>query len=279
MDYPKLVSLNGEILDTQDAKISVFDRGFLFGDGVYEVMIQVNGKLFHQQAHLDRLQFSLNEIQLKYDISNLKNEIKKLLVVSELTVHDCLIYIQITRGVAPRKHSFSENIEPTYLLYALPKKFPNINTWSYKVVTQNDFRWTKCHIKMTSLLGNVLANQFASENDAYETLLIRNDVFTEASHCNVFFVKDEVVYTHPANEYILNGITRQLVVKLCSELNIELKEEGFPVSVMEEIDEAFLTGTTTQVGVIAKIDNRLLPNGEVAGPITKRIQEAFSELI
>lgn len=279
MNFPEKVSLNGEILNTQEAKISVFDRGFLFGDGIYEVMIQVNGKLFHAQEHMSRLQYSLKEIELNYDISNLKKEINNLLVVSELTTQDCLIYIQITRGVAPRKHAFPKDSVPTCLIYALPKEFPKINNSSYNVVTQNDFRWAKCHIKMTSLLGNVLANQFATENDAYETLLIRAGVFTEASHCNVFFVKDEIVYTHPANEFILNGITRQLVVKLCNDLNIELREEGYPVNLIKEIDEAFLTGTTTQVGVIVKINNRVLPNGESAGPITKRLQQAFSELL
>ncbi|MDT0551970.1 aminotransferase class IV [Urechidicola vernalis] len=279
MNFPEKVSLNGEILNTQEAKISVFDRGFLFGDGIYEVMIQLNGKLFHEQAHLDRMKYSLQEIDLNYDVNQLKDKVKELLKANDLIGIDCLIYMQITRGTAPRKHSFPIDIEPTCLLYALPKEFPKINNSSYNVVTQNDFRWTKCHIKMTSLLGNVLANQFAAENDAYETLLIRAGIFTEASHCNVFFVKKGVVYTHPANEFILNGITRQLVVKLCNDLNIELREEGYPVNLIEEIDEAFLTGTTTQVGVIGKIDNQVLPNRESAGPITKRLQQAFSELL
>ena len=278
MNFPEKVSLNGEILNAQEAKISVFDRGFLFGDGVYEVMIQLNGQLFYEQAHLNRMKLCLEEIEIDFDVDNLKIKVRELLKATELTTKDCLIYMQVTRGVAPRKHSFPKDIEPTCLIYALPKSFPRINRTTYEVVTQNDFRWTKCHIKMTSLLGNVLANQFATENDAYETLLKRAGVFTEASHCNVFFVKDEIVYTHPANEFILNGITRQLVVKLCNDLSIELREEGYPVNLIEEINEAFLTGTTTQIGVIGKIDNRLLPNGESAGPITKRLQEAFSQL-
>ena len=255
MSYPEKVYLNGEILQAEEAKISVFDRGFIFGDGIYEVMVQINGRFFYGDAHLNRLKYCLNKIDIKYDVSELNVEIPKLLKASKLISEDCLLYIQITRGVAPRQHSFPKEIQPTVFMYATPKVLPEINKSHIEVVTQNDYRWTKCNIKMTSLLGNILANEYAMNNNCYETLFIRDGYITEASHCNVFFIKDGKVYTHPANQFILNGITRQIVLELCEQLDIKVIEEGISISDIETYDEAFLTGTSTQIASIKKIDD------------------------
>ena len=278
MAYPEKVYLNGEILKAEDAKISVFDRGFIFGDGIYEVMVQINGRFFYGEGHLKRLEECLKKINIEYDVSQLNVEIPKLLEALKLVSEDCMLYIQITRGVAPRQHSFPKGIQPTVFMYAIPKVLPEINESHIEVVIQQDYRWTKCDIKMTSLLGNILANEHAMNNNCYETLFIRDGQITEASHCNVFFVKDSKVYTHPANQYILNGITRQIVLELCEQLNIKVIEEGVRIDDIESYDEAFLTGTSTQIVSIKKIDDYYLYRDDEIGPITRKLQEAYKEL-
>ncbi|MFK2820333.1 aminotransferase class IV [Flavobacteriaceae sp. LMIT009] len=278
MLYPEKVYLNGEIIKVEEAKISVFDRGFIFGDGIYEVMVQINGRFFYGDAHLKRLKYCLKRIDIEYDVSQLNVEIPKLLEASKLTSQDCLLYIQITRGVAPRQHSFPKGIQPTVFMYVIPKVLPEINECNIEVVTQQDYRWTKCDIKMTSLLGNILANEHAINNNCYETLFIRDGKITEASHCNVFFIKNNKIYTHPANQFILNGITRQIVLELCEKLNIEVIEEGISISDIKSYDEAFLTGTSTQIASIKKIDDYYLYRDDEIGPITRKLQEAYKEL-
>ena len=191
---------------------------------------------------------------------------------------DCMLYIQITRGVAPRKHSFPEGIEPTVFMYAIPKLLPDINQENVSVVTQPETRWSHCDIKMTSLIGNILANQHAMNQDAYETIFVRDGVITEASHCNVFFAKNNVIYTHPANEFILNGITRIIIIELCAKLGIKLVESGITHAEMATMDEAFLTGTSTQIASIRQIDDHKFYDNNNTGTITKRLQEAYAEL-
>ena len=278
MKYPEKVYLNGNIVPHEDAKISVFDRGFIFGDGIYEVMVQIDGKFFYEQAHLNRLQEGLNKINIAFESSSLPIEIEKLLNVTELVGKDCLLYIQITRGVAPRQHSYPLDIVPTVMMYAVPKVLPQINTVNAKVITREDFRWSRCDIKMTSLLGNVMLNEEAMQHQCLETILHRDGFFTEASHCNVFFVKDRVVLTHPANELILNGITRQVVFELCKSLDIEIRETPVSINDISEIDEAFLTGTSTQIASIQQIDDHILYKENNIGPVTQKLQEAFLKI-
>lgn len=275
--YPSKVYLNGEILDAADAKISVFDRGFIFGDGVYEVMARIGGRFFYGDGHWTRLASSLEKIGLKYDTAPLQKAVPGLLEASGLEEADCMLYIQVTRGVAPRQHAYPASVRPTVMMYAWEKTLPPIESRHVRVVTQEDFRWSRCDIKMTSLLGNVMANQSASEQLAYETVFVRGGLITEASHCNIFFVKDEVVWTHPAGPYILDGITRQVVLKICEYLEIPVRLNGIPAKSVQEVDEAFLTGTSSQVMAIREIDGHRYFDTE-AGPVTRRIQEAFREL-
>lgn len=275
--YPSHVYLNGQILPAGEAKISVFDRGFLFGDGIYEVMAQIHGRFFYGEAHLARLRRCLGEIDLAFDVSALDRDIPALLEASGLTGQDCLLYIQVTRGTAPRQHAYPSGVQPTALMYAWAKALPDINQAPASVVTREDFRWARCDIKMTSLLGNVMANQFAVEHDCYETLFVRNGVVTEASHCNVFFVREGVVFTHPANAFILDGITRQVVLECCRDLGLECREEAVAAEAVGSMDEAFLTGTSTQVMAIVSIDGKMIGRGET-GAVTRSIQEAFRKL-
>ncbi len=278
MAYPKLVYLNGSIVAAEAAQVSVFDRGFIFGDGLYEVMVQIGGQMFYEKAHLNRLGEGLVKINIDFEVTTLKRPINDLLKAANLVDTDCLVYIQITRGVAARQHAYPKGIEPTVMLYAIPKTLPDINRIHAKVITREDFRWARCDIKMTSLLGNVMLNEEAMRNECYETVLVRNGVVTEASHCNIFFVKDEVVYTHPADTFILDGITRQVVIELCQKLHIELVMKPIEKSQITEMDEAFLTGTSTQIAAIQQIDDHWYYTGDTAKPITQKLQEAFLRL-
>ena len=219
----------------------------------------------------------MEQIRIDVDVSVLERDIPALLAASGLDDKDCLIYIQVTRGVAPRQHSFPENINPTVMMYAWPKKLPEINSTDASVISREDYRWSRCDIKSTSLLGNILANEEAMRNEAYETVFIRDGVITEASHCNIFFVKDEIVYTHPRGPFILDGITRQVVLELCQKLNIECREEAVRQADLKKMDEAFLTGTGSQIMAIRKFDDHFFYEQE-KGPVTRKLQRAFLEL-
>lgn len=276
--YPNKVYLNGKIINSDAAKISVFDRGFLFGDGIYEVMVQINGRFFYAEEHLNRLQYCLDKININFDVKTLSPEIDALLIASDLVQKDCLLYIQITRGTAPRTHSYPKDTEPTVMMYAVPKQLPEINKINASVVTKNDYRWEHCDLKMISLLGNVMANEFAMQQNCFETLFVRDGIITEASHCNVFFVKDKTVFTHPANQFILNGITRQIVIDLCIKLNIKLIEKGIAFSDVENYDEAFITGTSTQIASIKQINKHFFYQNDEIGVITEQLQQAYLAL-
>ncbi|MBQ4915123.1 aminotransferase class IV [Maribacter sp. MMG018] len=276
--FPEKIYLNGAIVAVENAKVSVFDRGFIFGDGIYEAMAQIGGAFFYKKEHFDRLADGLRKINITYDIERLPKEIDRLLEATDLVNKDCFLYIHITRGVAPRQHSYPKDITPTVMMYAVPKVYPDINEMHAKVMTANDFRWSRCDIKMTSLLGNVMLNEQAMQHNCFETILVRNGIITEASHCNVFFVKNDTVYTHPANEFILNGITRIVVLQLCRQLGIKFKETPISLDDIDKMQEAFLTGTSTQIASIQQIDDHKYYSGNDTGTITKKLQEAFLNL-
>lgn len=277
-NYPEKVYVNGQIVNAQEAKISIFDRGFLFGDGIYEVMLQINSHFFFGKEHLARLADGLQKINIEFDVSTLSPIIHNLLNSADLVDQDCMLYIQITRGSAPRRHAFPKDITPSAILYALPFVLPEINTKLVTVVTQTDFRWHRCDIKMTSLLGNVIANENAVKDGHYETIFHRNGLVTEASHSNIFFVKNNTIYTHPADHNILNGITREIVLQLCREHQLAYKEEAIPFDEINQMDEAFLTGTSTQIASIKQIDDHQFYSGNQIPKTTLLLQQIFLKL-
>jgi D-alanine transaminase len=277
-NFPEKVFLNGTIYSSNDAHISVFDRGFLFGDGIYEVMVQLDNGIFYKKAHLDRLQENLDKINIPYDVSHLEGQINPLLDSCNLGDKTCLIYMQVTRGVAPRKHAYPKGVPATVMMYALPFSLPHINTKNMQVTLQPDFRWHRCDIKSISLLGNIMTNEAAMTQNADEAVLVRNGLITEGSHTNIFFIKDEKVYTHPANEHILDGITRKIVLELCRDLEITVMEKAIPTDKISSMDEAFLTGTTTQIASISKLGEHTYQTFGAIGPITLKLQEAFAKL-
>lgn len=277
-NFPEKVFVNGQVVSAEDAKISVFDRGFLFGDGIYEVMVQLENGIFYKKAHLDRLQENLNKIGILFNVKTIDDALEPLLQASSLTDKSCLIYMQVTRGTAPRKHSYPKDVPASVMMYALPYSLPAINPKHMKAILQPDFRWQRCDIKSISLLGNIMANEAAMMNTADEAALVRNGMISEGSHTNIFFVKNGTVITHPADHHILNGITRMIVLELCQKLGIPVIERPVAEDEMVHMEEAFFTGTTTQVAAISQLGNHTFYKNDQVGELTEKLQIAFSKL-
>lgn len=278
-NYPKEVYLNGEWKKPEDAFVSVFDRGFMFGDGIYEVTPFYEGKPFNLKEHLQRLQCCLDEICLEFDAYSLEAVMQEAISRGNFMAEDAAVYIQVTRGVAPRTHFFPENTVKSVLVYAFPVNLRGFENNSWKVMASEDKRWLRCDIKSTALLANTMANEMAIFAGYKENLLIRNGYFTEGSHTTMFLVKNDIIYTHPEGSLILSGITRNFIIDLCSSLNIEIIEKAVHVDELVEIDEIFLTGTTTQVVPVESID---IDGKEVYSSrknnITSRLQQEFQKI-
>ena len=222
------------------------------------------GRLFELDRHLGRLERSLHALRVRgVAPSRIGPVLQELLVRNGLERSDALVYLQVTRGSAPRTHRFPDPaVEPTMYGYAWAYPAAGEPEEGVRAITVPDQRWARCDIKMTSLLGNVMANQYAMEHGCYETLFVRNGVFTEASHCNVFFVKEGAVYTHPANEFILDGITRQVVRECCRKLGIAryltkpLVQSDLLDTILRLETHTTLVDATTETYVLARSDRR-----------------------
>jgi D-alanine transaminase len=275
-----LVYLNGRYIESAEATISVDDRGFLFADGLYEVIRVYGGKLFLAEPHLQRLRRGLAAVRMNADAADpLLTIAEKLIAENHLTDADATIYIQITRGAAPRRHSFPEPAPPP-TVYVATKPFPRptADTFAAGVATVSvpDTRWGRCDIKSVGLLPNVLANQHAKVAGAYEAIFVRDGVLIEGSHSNLMgFVNNEVV-TYPECNYILGGITRRLVLDLARDLGLAVREGPIFADRMDEIDELFLSGTTTEVMPITRLDGRPIGDGR-PGEVAQRLQHAFAD--
>lgn len=277
--YPPEVYLNDQWLKPEEASISVFDRGFMFGDGIYEVTPFYHGKPFRLEAHLERLRYCLDEIKISFIVSTLEKLIFEAVSRGGYSEKDAAVYIQITRGTAPRTHYFPEASKPTVLLYAFPVALQDFESKRWKVIISEDFRWQRCDIKSTALLANCMANEEANSNGFDENLLFRNGYFTEGSHSTAFFVKNGQIYTHPEGPYILSGITRQIVLEICRKLELTVHERPLHLEELPEVEEIFLTGTTTQITAVSSLhDNEKELFSSERGEITARLQEEFRKL-
>jgi D-alanine transaminase len=274
------VYLNGQFLPKSEARISPDDRGFLFADGAYEVVRFYHGRFFEAALHWERFDRSLNELRMRrpsaLDYEKLAGE---LVVRNRMEARDGYVYLQITRGAAPRNHAYHQDMEATVYAYAteFPRNVEKIRS-GVRAVFHPDLRWARCDIKSVSLLANVMAAQVAREQGAEEALLLRDGWVTEASRSNVAIVKDGVVHTHPLSERILNGITRQVAVGLCRELGIGLRQEAFTQEDLLGADEVFLMGTTVEVMPVIEVAGRKIADGTM-GPITERLQNAFEKRV
>lgn len=271
------VYLKGEYIDHASAMVSVDDRGFLFADGVYEVVRVYDGKPFMMEPHITRMQEGLRALQIDpAAIDGLGGIAERLLRDNELTDGDATIYVQVTRGAAPRKHAFPKDSTPT--LYAAARRFNNHPPAYFEegvaAITVPDSRWSRCDIKSISLLPNVLANQAAHAADAFEALFVKDGIVIEGSHSNLFGVIEGQLLTFPKCNYILAGITRALVLDLARDLAIPTNETGILWEQLYDADELFLSGTTTEVMPITTVDGRAIGGGKV-GPITRKLQAAY----
>jgi D-alanine transaminase len=278
---PTLANLNGEILPLHEAKVSVLDRAFLFGDGVYEGMHLANGRVRFFDRHFERLRRSLAEIRIHgVDLERLRQRVIDTIVASELA--DAFIYLQITRGAGPtRTHYFPVTASPTEFLFVEPFKDPyesNRNT-GVKVVTFPDLRWGRCDIKSLNLLGNVLAAQAAREQDAAEAVLINRDGYlTEGARTSFFGVVEGKIRTGPLTPAILPGVTRGFVLELIRDMNLPVEERHLHVNELPRVSELMLTGTTAEVLPVIQIDEHPVADGR-PGPITQQLQHAFREAV
>ena len=270
--------LNGRYLPTEEATIPVDDRGFLLADGVYEVTPAYRGRFFRLDEHLERLRFGLRELRIDFDVELLPGIHRRLLEENDLQGEEVsFVYVQVTRGVAPRTHAFPEgDVRPT--VYAFGKAFrrPPRERWErgFTCVTVPDRRWSRVDIKSIALLPNVLAQQAAVERGADEALLVRDGVALEGAHNNVFAVLDGVVVTHPATNLILHGITRRFVLELARELDRPVAERPIQVEELRDAEEVFFTGTTTEVKPMVEVDGRPVGSGKV-GPVARELYDAF----
>jgi D-alanine transaminase len=275
-----IVYLNGEYVPAEEATVSVEDRGFLFADGIYEVVRLYRGRVFEQDAHLQRWARSAEGARLP-----LRNTLTQLPAILQRLTHendlqDADIYLQYTRGVAhPRTHAFPAEAHPTLLAMPVALHLPPPEAYAQgmRTIALPDLRWQRCDIKSTMLLPNVMAKQQAREQGAFEAILVRDGVVKEGTSTNILAVFDGQLATHPLDHSILGGITRQVVLRLAEELGIPVREKPFTLEQVYGAQELFLSSTTSEVLPLTRIDGRPVGTGR-PGPVTLRLYEAFQKL-
>jgi D-alanine transaminase len=273
--------LNGSYHPREDIRISPDDRGFLFGDGIYEVMKWYGRFFFDAESHLVRLKRSLREVRINWPGADTFLTIaSELINKNNLEQKQALIYLQVTRGVAPRNHSFPDpEVEPT--VYSFAREITNPKSElspGVRVLLRKDIRWSRCDIKSVSLLANTLSFQEAHERGMKECIFVRDGYITEGSRSNIFIVADGTLYTHPESGHILSGVTRKNILRLANESGIKVKEEPFPEKDLGKIQEAFITNTSAEVTPVIAFDRTSVANGK-PGPVTVQIFKRFQSEI
>jgi len=273
-----IAHFNGELLPIDQVHISPLDRGFIFGDGVYEVIPVYDGAMLRGREHFERLQRSMDEIRL----DNPHTVDEWLKISEDLLAHhpgNQSLYIQVTRGVPPKRdHVLPKGLKPTVFLMTYPLASPSREQVEngVKCITSPDFRWEKCNIKSTSLLGNVLARQLSADVGATETILFRDGMLTEASASNVFVVKNATVAAPPRDNLILLGITYDLLVKLANEGALKLEIRPISEAEVRSADEVWLTSSTKEVLAVTTLDGKPVGRGK-PGELFKRMHALFQE--
>jgi D-alanine transaminase len=274
---------NGRFLEKDEIRISPDDRGFLFSDSLYEVIRYYPGLLFRPEAHIRRLNHGADHLRLACrDFSHLVPIARDLIRQNHLADKDALVYIQVTRGSAPRNHAFPDPAPEPTVYMGVSSFDPAVKDRQRKTgihaITVPDIRWARCDMKTTGLTANVLANQQAAEKKAGEAIFVRDGVLMEGTHSNVMAVFDNTVTTAPLSNYILGGITRQTVLDLCRDLGIRVVEKPVYENRIHLASELMITGTTTEITAIIKLNGRPMGNG-APGPVAKALQDAFCQTI
>ena len=277
-----IVYLNGSFVPRAEARVSVEDRGFVFGDGVYEVLRAINGRLFATRFHNRRLEKSLAGVRIALQGDDSPERFvdigKQLLKENNLTGGEATVYMQVTRGAATRAHNFPPaDTPPTiYISVARFTPYSEFAENGASAITHPDLRWGRCDLKTLNLLPNVLASQVAKERGTFEAMLIRDGVVTEGTKTNFFGVVNGSLRTHPCDSHILPGITRSVLRELATALSIELDETPIKESEIPKLSELFLTGTTTDVMPVVRLDDKPIGPGK-PGELTRKLQRVLQE--
>jgi D-alanine transaminase len=272
--------LNGQLLPLNQAKVSVLDRGFIFGDGVYEVIPVYGRRLFRFDEHMARQARSLDKLRIVNPPSRDEWLRHARALVAGVPADDQLVYIQITRGVAPRDHVMPVGVTPTVFAMSNPMKppAPELRHHGVACVTARDFRWERGDIKSVSLLGNVLARQMSADRGALETIMFRDGWLTEASGSNVWVVHEGAVLGAPRSEHVLEGIRYELLRELCEEEGIAYNLRPISEDDVRTADELMLTSASKEVLPVTKLDDHPVGHGALRGkpgPVYARLYEAY----
>lgn len=272
----RIVYVNGAYLPEEEATISIFDRGFIFGDGIYEVSAVLGGKLVDCEAHLARLERSAGELGLalpwsKAELIAIHDEL-----IARNDLNEGSIYLQVSRGAADRDFAFPKDVKPTLVLFTQARQFADtpLAKTGIKVVSTPDLRWARRDIKSVNLLAPVLAKQFAAENGAQEAWMIEDGVVTEGASSTAWIVKGKTLISRPLSHKVLPGITRTAVLAFLAESGFSFEEREFTLEEALDAEEAFITSATSLVMPVTTIDGHSIHNG-APGPATIRLREIY----
>jgi D-alanine transaminase len=273
-----IVFLNGEYCKAQDAKVSIFDRGYLFGDGIYEVVPVINGKVIDKAPFFERLDGSMKKIGLKAPHTH--EEVMTILntLIEKNNVVEGGIYMQVTRGVAPREFYFPTDVPTTFMAFTFKKEIINnpYATQGIKVVSLEDIRWKRRDIKSISLLGQVLAKEEAHQKGAFEGWMVEDGFVTEGTSSAAFIVKNGVLITRPLSNAILPSIRRKLLMEYTKANNIKVEERPFTIDEALQADEAFMASATVFVLPIIELDGKPIGEGK-PGPMVQKLRAMYVE--
>jgi len=270
---------NGKFLPKNEIHISPDDRGFLFADGIYEVVRWYEGFFYDLQGHVARLKRSLKEVRIDWPGTDSFPAIAlELITRNNLQNQPALVYLEVTRGAAKRKHAFpSPQVEPT--VYAFATGFmpdSELMKNGIGIISRKDIRWNRCDIKSVSLLPNILLFQEAREEDCHECIFSRDGYITEGAHSNIFFVVDGVLRTHPESENILSGITRNNVLRIAKKNKVPVSERAVEENILPDVNEAFITNTSSEIAPVISINHKPVGDGK-PGPVTTFLCSKFRE--
>jgi D-alanine transaminase len=275
---PDVAFVNGRFLPLADAMVSIEDRGFQFGDGIYEVMRTYGGRPFELEAHLARLDRSAHALNLRQPYSHQQWTQHIREGIRRAAFPEAKVYVQITRGVAPRDHAYTSDLSPTVVMTV--REFhplsPSVSAAGVEAMTIEDIRWGRCDIKSVNLLANVFARQQAKQAQMFETILIKDGQVTEGAVSNVMVVQNGTVVTAPEGPRILSGVTRTVVLQVARQEGIHVQERYCSQADLYEAAEVFLTGTTIEVLGVIRLDGKPIGDGK-PGPVTQRLAKGFLE--
>ena len=281
MPRPEWANWNGLEMPLADVRVSVLDRAYMFGDGIYEVFRVYHGRMFLDRSHFDRLNNSLSQLRIVTDVARLEQRVHDTLAHSG--VQEGQVYLQVSRGEAPRSHPFpSPAVTPNELIFVREydsDPYAAARASGIRVLLVPDLRWKRCDIKSLNLLGNVLASQAATEAGCGEAIMATEDgTITEGSHSTVFGVRNGALVTAPLDSNILPGITRKLVLELADRCGLSVEEQPFTITSLEALDELFVTSTIAEVLPVIGIEGHPWHSPQ-PGPITRQLQAAYRKYV